>query len=466
MKLRIIALALLCLSFAANAQTPRFLKKELKESPDYVQKKDGFVYKWYQYSYLLGEDTVYAAFDINGKRITPNSEWIYSKKHSGAKPRYVGGGIFEVLTNINIKSDTLEWNIVKGYNTKGTIIFPASLKTDFISYSGDGFFVLNYRIIGKYHKDGLLFCTKAVYDSNGKCIIPNSLGYNLILYFPEKKIFVCWYADEDYKTDFYRTYTLDGQYFAEGKFTPYGSYSAKSWYNLTEPDDLALFEKHKFPASAATKNPIDQSQAIAAHKKAAEQKTSSSTPISSSSNSSSNTKQYDFHFLYFYDVKTDKNKLPRDYDNSENKDKDFCSELSNFVMRYELFESFIKITIIATNLNTGAKITVESHYIYPQQSTLYKTDKGYTIVWGDNGKENNASLWEKQQMLIILDADPNNQKVFKCEASGKVNSLLSTSYNAMNCQGVKIEDQYTSKYSQLVSRLQQYSWKGTKTITD
>lgn len=195
---------------------------------------------------------------------------------------------------------------------------------------------------------------------------------------------------------------------------------------------------------------------------------SSSSPSYSPSTapSSSSTKQYDFHFLYFYDVKTGKNKMPRDYDNSENKDKDFCSELSNFVMRYELFESFIKITIIATNLNTGAEKTVESHYIYPQQSTLYKTGKGYTIVWGDNGKENNASLWEKQQMLIILDADPNNQKVFNCEASDKVNGILSTSYNAVNCKGVKLEDQYTSKYSQLISCIQQYTWKGRKTVND
>ena len=460
MKLRIIALALLCLSFAANAQTPRFLKKELKESPNYIQETDGFVYKWYQYSYLLGEDTVFAAFDINGKRITPNSEWIYKKDHSGYEPRYVGGGIFDMIAKTVNKTDNGEWLVVKGYNTKGVLVFPPSLKASYIYYAGDGLFTLTHHIDGR-NAYGNGRTAYSAYNSAGKCIVPDTLEYSHISCYPSH--FIC----DGNNKDFCRTYTPDGKYFAEGYFSSYnGKYDATRWYNLTEPDDLALFEKHKFPASAATKNPIDQSQAIAAHKKAAEQKTSSSTPISSSSNSSSNTKQYDFHFLYFYDVKTDKNKLPRDYDNSENKDKDFCSELSNFVMRYELFESFIKITIIATNLNTGAKITVESHYIYPQQSTLYKTDKGYTIVWGDNGKENNASLWEKQQMLIILDADPNNQKVFKCEASGKVNSLLSTSYNAMNCQGVKIEDQYTSKYSQLVSRLQQYSWKGTKTITD
>ncbi|MBO7489432.1 MAG: hypothetical protein J6T88_04050 [Bacteroidales bacterium] len=453
MRTKILLIALLCLAFAANAQTPRFLKKELKESPDYVQKKDGFVYKWYQYSYLLGEDTVYAAFDINGKRITPNSEWIYSKKHSGAKPRYVGGGIFEVLTNINIKSDTLEWNIVKGYNTKGTIIFPASLKTDFISYSGDGFFVLNYRIIGKYHKDGLLFCTKAVYDSNGKCIIPNSLGYNLILYFPEKKIFVCWYADEDYKTDFYRTYTLDGQYFAEGKFTPYGSYSAKSWYNLTEPDDLALFEKHKFPASAATKNPIDQSQAIAAHKKAAEKPATSSSITSTGNTSySSNDNVLEFPYYYCWQLKAEKKIFALDSD-----DKDFFC--GRFIIRYEFHDSYFYLKLIAKNIRTGAEWEKQSYTIYPSQSGITFDSKETVIIWIVNGITMNVLQRPENNFVFLYDGkDISNQDIFSADSNITNRIFEYKMWKEDKCSDTG-ENDYDSKYSQLKSRLSRYSWK-------
>lgn len=67
--LKLLALGLMFVVFFIPVQGQRLLKKELITNN---YEKDGFEYKWYRYMYLQGRDTLYAAFDLNGQRITPN----------------------------------------------------------------------------------------------------------------------------------------------------------------------------------------------------------------------------------------------------------------------------------------------------------------------------------------------------------------------------------------------------------
>ena len=446
MKTKILLIALLCLAFAANAQTPRFLKKELKESPNYIQEKDGFVYKWYQYSYLLGEDTVFAAFDINGKRITPNSEWIYKKDHSGYEPRYVGGGIFDMIAKTVNKTDNGEWIVVKGYNTKGVLVFPPSLKASYISYFGDGLFTLTHHIDGR-NADGNGRTAYSAYNSAGKCIVPDTLEYSYISCYPSH--IKC----DGKNKDFCRTYTPDGKYFAEGYFYSNGSYNATMWYVLSDPKELPLFEKHKFPASAATKNPIDQSQAIAAHKKAAEKPATSSSITSTRNTSySSNDNVLEFPYYYCWQLKAEKKIFALDSD-----DKDFFC--GRFIIRYEFHDSYFYLKLIAKNIRTGAEWEKQSYTIYPSQSGITFDSKETVIIWIVNGITMNVLQRPENNFVFLYDGkDISNQDIFSADSNITNRIFENKMWKEDKCSDTG-ENDYDSKYSQLKSRLSRYSWK-------
>lgn len=150
----------------ANAQ--RLIGKELK-SEDPSLKYDDKVYQWVMYTYVMGTDTLDAAFDINGKRITPNG---YRPKKGGAKGvYYCGGGVFSVQSK---KKGKFGGYIVSGYDTNGKCVFPLMLTELLgcfsISHISCGFFMLMSRSAS--------FVVSSIYNKKGECLIPNDMDFS------------------------------------------------------------------------------------------------------------------------------------------------------------------------------------------------------------------------------------------------------------------------------------------------
>ena len=230
----LLAFALL-LSVTLPLQAQKFLKKELKIENEELITRDGFEFRWYRYSYLQGHDTLYAAFSLNGERITPPSDYIDKGKHSGDSPWYCGGGIFMCKLK---KTNTFSDNICVGYNLRGQKLFPESLEATHIIHWGDGKFTL-------MHKTDYGRKIYSAYDVKGNCLIPSELEYNFIGYYSKGKCFWCYYKDTSGKETACFTYTDDGIYFAEGKYNSEGHYDPTGHYNLSNPEERAIFEKHK-----------------------------------------------------------------------------------------------------------------------------------------------------------------------------------------------------------------------------
>ena len=230
--IRIIAILLLALGMPNLSQSQKLINKELQTENN---EKDGFEYKWYLYTYLSGQDTLYAAFDMEGNRITPNSSYIYIYKHRGDKPSYCGGGMF--MYWMKKKDATKEYNICTGYNVKGELIFPESMELSFIYYCGDDIFKVTKGGAGNYSGK------EAAYNSRGEYIIPFSAGYYSIAWYGKYNCFVC--KSKSGSDEIWYTYTRDGQYYAEGFYFSSGSYYKNSFYNRNDPEELAIFNQHK-----------------------------------------------------------------------------------------------------------------------------------------------------------------------------------------------------------------------------
>lgn len=194
-----------------NTTTPdlteeqRPLEKELKVENEEC---DGFEFEWYEYSFPENGETVYAAFDINGNRITPN----------GRHPWYRGAGVFAVSVN---DRDSWGHSICVGYNNKGKKIFPESLELTLFYCTEVGFFVLE-----RYNADKKIKC--ALYNRDGECLIPWSMEYRMIEYKTNNKAFIC--QDENFEV---YTYSVDAEYYAYGM------------YDLSLPLDIEWFNKNK-----------------------------------------------------------------------------------------------------------------------------------------------------------------------------------------------------------------------------
>ena len=203
----------------------KFLGKELKVENN---KKDGFEYKWYLYKYLQGNDTVYAAYDLNEKRITPNSERITQNK--GYKPEYIGGLMFLFMTKtVDAKGNY----ICVGYNAKGQQVLPNTLEAFFISYYGDGIVIL-------WHNNDYGEKIESAYNLHGECIIPASLGYSLIYYSPEYECFSCYSINIKTNKTITYTYSADGKYFAKGTYRLAGPYSNLSEFEINKKPSIMI----------------------------------------------------------------------------------------------------------------------------------------------------------------------------------------------------------------------------------
>lgn len=153
----------------ANAQ--RLIGKELMTS-DPSLKNDDKVYQWVMYTYVMGTDTLDAAFDINGKRITPNGYRPKKVRDNGVY--YCGGGVFSVYSK---KKDKFGNAIVSGYDTDGKCIFPLTLMElldcKWIHHIGYGLLKMETKIAeGKE--------VYSVYNKKGECLIPKEMGFEFI----------------------------------------------------------------------------------------------------------------------------------------------------------------------------------------------------------------------------------------------------------------------------------------------
>lgn len=247
-KLILLFPLLLALIVPNCADAQRLIGKELK-SEDPSLNNDDKVYQWVRYTYVMGTDTLDAAFDINGKRITPNG--YRPKKGRDKGVHYCGGGVFEVNSKKNGKYGRV---IVSGYDTDGKCIFPLTLTElldcVWIYHIGYGLFELQtfvgekQSVFSLYNKKGeclipkengiclsrvtgeadlkYVICTTeknssgkeidAAYDLDGKVVIPKSLGYTWIHYSEGY-----WHCEDASRKDV--TYSKDLKYVADGYYS-------------------------------------------------------------------------------------------------------------------------------------------------------------------------------------------------------------------------------------------------------
>ena len=244
-KLIVLFPLLLALIVPNCADAQRLIGKKLMTSNPYLYYDDE-VYQWVRYTYVMGTDTLDAAFDINGKRITPNAKWVY----------YCGGGVFSVYSK---KKGKFGGYIVSGYDTDGKCIFPLTLMElldcTIFYHIGYGLFQMETKIAEEkyvfslYNKKGeslipkemgfvfmfvedeedlkYIICStespgknsyekaiKAAYDFDGKVVIPKSWGYTRIYYSERYGYWLCKDASGNDVT-----YSKDLKYVADGFYS-------------------------------------------------------------------------------------------------------------------------------------------------------------------------------------------------------------------------------------------------------
>lgn len=175
-KLILLFPLLLALIVPNCVDAQRLIGKELKSS-DPSLKYDDKVYQWVMYTYVMGTDTLDAAFDINGNRITPNG--YRPKKGRNKGVHYCGGGVFEVNSK---KTGKFGGYIVSGYDTDGKCIFPLTLTElldcVWIRHIGYGLF----KMLTKIAEEKYVY---SLYNKKGECLIPKEMGFEEIFVWGE-----------------------------------------------------------------------------------------------------------------------------------------------------------------------------------------------------------------------------------------------------------------------------------------
>ena len=182
---RLIATVVLVCILAANAvQAQNFYSKELKTE------SDGF--RWYEYTYEKNANGKWpnAAFDINGNRLTPTTDYLISYRD----------GYFEVW----IRNDSRNNHVYLLYDKKGNCVVPDRGFNDIsLIDAKDGFFIAG--IFDNQYKT----IQTGVFDKNGNCIISEKLGYTWIGYYKEHGLFWCRKGEQEH------TISRDGMYYTE-----------------------------------------------------------------------------------------------------------------------------------------------------------------------------------------------------------------------------------------------------------
>ena len=201
------------------------------QSKELMTEKDGF--KWYKYEFKTANGYEYAAFDLNGNRLTPNVMKVF---------------YYEAIQMLN----TWEFNTCIGTDEKG--------EPDYTVVQG-------------------------LYDKNGKCIISTDWMFNSIAgvdYLVHGSKYKTINGELERYDDV--TFTKDGKYYAEGYyFTDF--YFGDEYVS----GNAAEFERKK--------KPMPQSKTTASYTNNTSSYTSSSSNTNSStanSSTKSGEKNYDF----------------------------------------------------------------------------------------------------------------------------------------------------------------------------
>lgn len=203
-KLIVLFPLLLALIVPNCVDAQRLIGKELKSSDPSLYNDDK-VYQWVRYTYVMGTDTLDAAFDINGKRITPNG-YRPKKVRYYKGVDYCGDGVFEVYSK---KKDKFGNAIVSGYDTDGKCIFPLTLMElldcSSISYIGYGLFEL----ITKFAEKNVY----SLYNKKGECLIPKEMGFIYVTIESEDdlKYIECFIEKNSSGKHIHAAYDLDGK---------------------------------------------------------------------------------------------------------------------------------------------------------------------------------------------------------------------------------------------------------------
>jgi hypothetical protein len=170
---------LLALIVPNCADAQRLIGKKLMTEDPPLNDNDK-VYQWVMYTYVMGTDTLDAAFDINGKRITPNGYRPKKGRENGVY--HCGGGVFGVKSK---KKDKFGNAIVSGYDTDGKCIFPLTLMELLdctrIHHIGYGLFAMKTKIAEKKS-------VYSLYNNKGECLIPKEMGFEMIFVWGEEDL--------------------------------------------------------------------------------------------------------------------------------------------------------------------------------------------------------------------------------------------------------------------------------------
>lgn len=156
-------------------------EKKLKKSEDYIQKKEGYIYQWFE----CGD----AVYSLNGKQLFSFDGYVF----------YKGGGLFS-CQNYGRENKYGE-KILIVYDTTGNIIFPEEFGAIHLYYCGNDYF--SVEINGINGKE-----IPALYRGNGECVIPFSAGFKKVGY-NKKADLIYVYDNQDREIQ----YSPDLQYY-------------------------------------------------------------------------------------------------------------------------------------------------------------------------------------------------------------------------------------------------------------
>lgn len=280
-------------------------------------------------------------------------------------------------------------------------------------------------------------------SADGRTIVPLSKGYDMIV-FHEKGDCIGYFGV--YRNDKKGAYDIHGNLVIEPIHEKLYYLSKEGFYYKD-----AYGNDHNL---GITLDANGRASSTASGTSTASTYTPSTSSTSTVSSSSSSESSIDFIFNYYYDGVTGKNVFALDKENKYF----FCGQ---FIMRYEFYNSFFRIRLIAANRRDGTEREVERHVIYPAQCTIVVKSSEHIIVWNDGGKDRNVFIRPDKNMVFLYDvSDLKQQHLFNGKAEGTINTLFNTLSSDSDAEGctITIEKDYSGKCNRLISRLLQYSW--------
>lgn len=232
-KMTFVILALICSLFNGNVHSQTLEGKELMTNEASHYNDDSF-YQWFKYMYSTDDGLKYAAFDQNGRRITPIAKSV----------SYIGGGIFKVFSG----KFTSEGKLIHSlYNTKGSIIMSEDIWVmsgfETAAHLGYGMLELSSRTANG-EKQG------ALYTIQGQCFASVNMGYNYFEAIKRGEIY--WILAANFDKKIWTIYDFSGKKVFSGEFCNYYGDDYGLW--SCEKDGNHYLYSRDFKYVAQTKN--------------------------------------------------------------------------------------------------------------------------------------------------------------------------------------------------------------------